>query len=43
LPRVQIGQDVIVGAGAVVTRDLPDSAIAYGIPAKIKKYNSTNK
>ena len=32
---VKIGEHVIVAAGAVVTKDLPDPAIAAGIPAKI--------
>ena len=32
---VKIGEHVIVAAGAVVTKDLPDHAIAAGIPAKI--------
>ena len=32
---VKIGDHVIVAAGAVVTKDLPNHAIAAGIPAKI--------
>jgi acetyltransferase-like isoleucine patch superfamily enzyme len=32
---VNIGNHVIVAAGAVVTQDLPDHAIAAGIPARI--------
>ena len=31
----KIGQDAVVGAGSVVTRDVPDLAVAYGIPAKV--------
>jgi UDP-2-acetamido-3-amino-2,3-dideoxy-glucuronate N-acetyltransferase len=31
-----IGKYAFVGAGAVVTRDLPDYALAYGNPAKIE-------
>jgi acetyltransferase-like isoleucine patch superfamily enzyme len=30
-----IGQYALVGAGAVVTRDIPDHAIAAGVPARI--------
>jgi virginiamycin A acetyltransferase len=30
-----VGRDTIVGAGAVVTRPLPDSVIAAGVPARI--------
>ncbi len=32
---VTIGRDVVVGAGAVVTTDLPDGAVAVGIPARV--------
>src|SRR4051794_20189546 len=34
MPGVVIGRGVRVGAGAVVTRDLPDNAVAFGMPAK---------
>ena len=33
-----IGNGVIIGAGAVVTKDIPDYAIVGGNPAKILKY-----
>lgn len=32
---VQIGNNVTIGAGAVVTKDIPAAAIAAGVPAKI--------
>ena len=35
LPGVHIGNNVVVGAGSVVTKDLPDNVIAVGNPAKI--------
>ncbi len=35
LDGVRIGSDVVVGANAVVTEDLPDGAIAAGVPARI--------
>jgi len=35
MPGVTIGKNAIVGANAVVTKDVPDNAIALGIPAKI--------
>lgn len=38
LPGVTIGNHVVVAAGAVVTKDLPDYAIAGGIPAKVLKF-----
>ncbi|MFH1944804.1 MAG: hypothetical protein ABIK95_04175 [Acidobacteriota bacterium] len=33
--KVSVGENCIVGDGAVVTKDLPDGVIAYGNPAKI--------
>jgi len=35
LGNVNIGDGCIIGAGAVVTKDLPPYAIAVGVPAKI--------
>lgn len=35
LPGVSIGENTVVGAGAVVTRDLPANVIAVGNPARI--------
>ena len=37
LPDVKIGSHVIVAAGSVVTKDLPDFAIAGGVPARVLK------
>jgi acetyltransferase-like isoleucine patch superfamily enzyme len=34
---VKIGNNVIIGAGSVVTKDIPDNCVAYGNPAKIKR------
>jgi acetyltransferase-like isoleucine patch superfamily enzyme len=34
---VTIGENAVVGAGSVVTRDVPDNTVAYGVPAKIRK------
>lgn len=43
LSGVTIGEKSIIGAGSVVTKDIPDYSIAAGNPAKvIKKYNFTN-
>lgn len=35
LPGVTIGENALVGAGSVVTRDVPDNAIVIGNPARV--------
>ena len=37
LPGVTIGRHVVVAAGAVVTKDVPDNCIVGGVPAKVIK------
>lgn len=37
LPSVTIGENVVVAAGAVVSKDVPDNTIVGGIPAKFIK------
>lgn len=39
---IKIGNGVVVAAGAVVTKDIPDYAIVGGIPAKVLKYRFDN-
>jgi acetyltransferase-like isoleucine patch superfamily enzyme len=34
---VTIGKDTVVGAGAVVTRDLPAGVVAVGNPARVQR------
>lgn len=35
LHGVSIGNDVVVGAAALVLHDLPDGCVAYGVPARV--------
>lgn len=37
-PQIRIGINVITGIGSVVIKDLPDNAVAVGVPAKIIRY-----
>lgn len=37
LPNISIGNHCVVGAGAVVTKNIPDRSVAVGNPAKIIK------
>jgi len=37
LDGVRIGKGAAIGAGSVVTKDIPDGAIAVGVPAKVVK------
>lgn len=37
LPGTNIGNNVIVGAGSVVTRSVPDNSVAAGVPARVIK------
>lgn len=38
LPGVVIGENAVVGAGAIVTKSVPDKVVVAGSPAKIIKY-----
>ncbi|WRH66498.1 MAG: serine O-acetyltransferase [Planktothrix sp. GU0601_MAG3] len=39
--KIKIGNDVAIGANAVVTKDLPDNAVAVGIPARVVNYQGS--
>ncbi|MDE7397757.1 MAG: sugar O-acetyltransferase [Muribaculum sp.] len=42
LPGVTIGDNAVIGAGSVVTHDIPDNSVAAGNPARIIKEISTH-
>lgn len=37
LPGVTIGDNVVIGAGSVVSKDIPSNSIAVGVPARVIK------
>ncbi len=39
--KIKIGNHVAIGANAVVTKDLPNNAVAAGVPAKVISYKSS--
>ena len=38
LPQIRLGKGALIGAGAIVTKDVPPRAIVYGAPAEVKRY-----
>lgn len=40
---VHIGNNVTIGAGSVVTKDIPDNATTAGVPAKVLNYNNPDR
>lgn len=39
MPGVTIGNHVVIGAGSVVTKDIPGHVIAYGNPCRVIREN----
>jgi len=42
LANVTVGENAIIGAGSVVTKDVPPNAIVAGNPAKVLRYITKN-
>ncbi len=38
LPGITIGRWAMIGAGSIVTKDVPDYGLAYGNPARLQGY-----
>ena len=34
MPGVTLGNNVVIGAGSVITKDIPSNVVAYGNPCK---------
>jgi len=41
LSKITIGENALVGAGSVVTKDVPPNAVVAGNPARILRYLAT--
>lgn len=43
LPGVEIGKNSVIGAGSVVTHDIPSNVVAYGNPCRVIRYNKERR
>jgi sugar O-acyltransferase (sialic acid O-acetyltransferase NeuD family) len=43
IEKVHIGRDTVIGAGSLVLKDVKDSIIAYGVPAKEIRFREANE
>ena len=35
MPGITIGDNSVIGAGSVVTNDIPDNVLAFGVPCRV--------
>lgn len=42
MPGVKIGDNTVIGAGSVVTKNIPDNVVAAGNPCKVLKHINQN-
>jgi maltose O-acetyltransferase len=40
LPGIRVGHGAVIGAGAIVTKDVPPFAICVGNPARVIRYRN---
>lgn len=43
LPGITIGANSIIGAGSVVTKDIPENSVIYGMGASIRRSLNSNR
>lgn len=41
--RIVIGKDTVIGMGSVVTKNISDGVLAYGVPCRVVRNNLVNK
>ena len=39
IEKLHVGKNTVIGAGSLVTQDIPENVVAYGIPAKVVRKN----